>query len=53
MSSIAVVLDEASTMELVNAASMIAAELASRAAPESPAACMELTESLAAASDMH
>ena len=53
MSSIAVDLDEASTMELVNAASMIAAELARRTPPESAAACMQLTESLAAASDMH
>ncbi|MFB4311778.1 DUF222 domain-containing protein [Actinomadura sp. GTD37] len=38
-------------MELVDAASAIAAELASRSAPESAAACMELTETLAAASD--
>ncbi|MEU5994483.1 DUF222 domain-containing protein [Spirillospora sp. NPDC047418] len=53
MGSIAVDLGGASTIELANAASVIAAELASRAAPESPAACMELTESLAAASDMH
>ncbi|WP_433466536.1 DUF222 domain-containing protein [Spirillospora sp. CA-128828] len=53
MSSIAVELDAASTMELVNAASTIAAELARRAAPESAAACLELAETLAAATDMH
>ncbi|GAA1779883.1 HNH endonuclease signature motif containing protein [Actinomadura chokoriensis] len=53
MGSIAVDLDAASTMELVNAASAIAAELASRAAPESAAACMELTETLATATDLH
>ncbi|WP_433476596.1 DUF222 domain-containing protein [Spirillospora sp. CA-142024] len=53
MSSIAVDLDVASTMELVNAASAIAAELARRTAPESAPACMELTETLAAATDMH
>ncbi|MFG2016827.1 HNH endonuclease signature motif containing protein [Actinomadura geliboluensis] len=53
MSSIAVDLDAASTMELVNAASAIAAELASRTAPESAAACMELTETLATATDLH
>ncbi|MFE9102924.1 HNH endonuclease signature motif containing protein [Actinomadura geliboluensis] len=52
MSSIAVDLDAASTMELVNAASAIAAELASRTAPESAAACMELTETLATAGDL-
>ncbi|WP_396452897.1 hypothetical protein, partial [Actinomadura sp.] len=52
MSSIAVDLDAASTTELVNAASAIAAELASRSAPESAAACMELTEALAAAGDL-
>ena len=39
-------------MELVNAASEIAAELARRAAPESAAACMELAETLASAGDM-
>jgi hypothetical protein len=38
-------------MELVNAAAAIAAELARRAAPESPSVCMELAETLAAASD--
>ncbi|WP_205718314.1 HNH endonuclease signature motif containing protein [Actinomadura sp. WMMA1423] len=37
----------------MNAASVIAAELATRAAPESAAACMELAETLAAATDMH
>ncbi|MFE9107682.1 HNH endonuclease signature motif containing protein [Actinomadura geliboluensis] len=52
MSSIPVDLDAASTMELVNAASAIAAELASRTAPESAAACMELTETLAATTDL-
>src|SRR5690349_9691639 len=52
MHSVKVDLDEASTMELVNAAAMIAAELATREAPESPAACLELTETLVAASDM-
>ncbi|WP_339155124.1 HNH endonuclease signature motif containing protein [Actinomadura luteofluorescens] len=46
-------LDSASTMELVNVASAIAAELAKRPAPDSAPACMELTETLAAASDMH
>ncbi|QKW39023.1 DUF222 domain-containing protein [Actinomadura sp. NAK00032] len=53
MSSIAVDLDAASTMELVDAASAIAAELASRAAPDSAAVCMDLTETLAAATDLH
>ncbi|GAA1857073.1 HNH endonuclease signature motif containing protein [Actinomadura bangladeshensis] len=53
MGSIAVDLDAASAMELVDAASAIAAELASRAAPESAAACMELTETLATAADLH
>ncbi|MFG2017458.1 HNH endonuclease signature motif containing protein [Actinomadura geliboluensis] len=53
MSSIAVDLDAASTMELVNAASAIAAELATRTAPESAAACMELTETLATATDLN
>ncbi|CNE99153.1 Uncharacterised protein [Mycobacterium tuberculosis] len=53
MSSIAVDLDSASTVELVDAASAIAAELASRAAPESAAACMELTETLATATGLH
>lgn len=45
----AIDLDGASTGELVNALSEIAAELASRSAPESATVCMELTESLAAA----
>ncbi|MEV0660978.1 DUF222 domain-containing protein [Actinomadura luteofluorescens] len=53
MRSVVIDLDVASTMELVNAASAIAAELAKRAAPESAPACMELTKTLAAASDMH
>ncbi|MBD2898891.1 hypothetical protein amrb99_78670 [Actinomadura sp. RB99] len=39
-------------MELVNALSTIATELASREAPESAAACLELTETLVAASDL-
>ncbi|WP_277820158.1 HNH endonuclease signature motif containing protein [Actinomadura sp. RB99] len=39
-------------MELVNALSAIATELASREAPESSAACLELTETLVAACDM-
>ncbi|KAB2362680.1 HNH endonuclease signature motif containing protein [Actinomadura montaniterrae] len=52
MHSVTVDLNEASTMELVNAAAMIAAELAAREAPESAAACLELTETLAAAADM-
>jgi hypothetical protein len=39
-------------MELVNAASVIAAELARRDPPESPAACVRLAETLAAAGDM-
>ncbi|MEV3927061.1 HNH endonuclease signature motif containing protein [Actinomadura coerulea] len=52
MRSVAVDLDAASTMELVNAASAIAAELAKRAAPDSAPACMELAETLAAATDM-
>ncbi|CNG49174.1 Conserved protein of uncharacterised function%2C possible maturase [Mycobacterium tuberculosis] len=43
---------EASTSELVDAASAIAAELARRTPPESAAACMELAETLAAAGDM-
>ncbi|WP_149260264.1 HNH endonuclease signature motif containing protein [Actinomadura sp. K4S16] len=46
-------LSEASTQELVDAAAAIAAELAQRPAPESPAACMRLAETLAAASDAH
>ncbi|MFG2089088.1 DUF222 domain-containing protein [Spirillospora sp. NPDC048824] len=51
MRSMTIDLDEASTMELVNALSEIAAELAERAAPESAAACLELTEALAVATD--
>ncbi|MEU5994796.1 DUF222 domain-containing protein, partial [Spirillospora sp. NPDC047418] len=45
-------LAEASTTELVDAASAIAAELARRTAPESAAACMKLAEALAAAGDL-
>ena len=45
-------LAEASTTELVDAASAIAAELARRTPPESAAACMELAETLAAAGDL-
>ncbi|URM99123.1 HNH endonuclease [Actinomadura madurae] len=51
MELIAADLRGASTMELVNAAAAIAAELAGRTAPESPSSCMELAETLAAASD--
>ncbi|KAB2344537.1 HNH endonuclease signature motif containing protein [Actinomadura montaniterrae] len=52
MHSVTVELEAASTMELVNALSAIATELASRDVPESAAACLELTETLAAASDI-
>ncbi|MGI5321763.1 DUF222 domain-containing protein [Actinomadura nitritigenes] len=52
MQSVTVELEAASTMELVNALSTIATELAQREAPESPAACLELTETLVAASDI-
>ncbi|MDL4815621.1 HNH endonuclease signature motif containing protein [Actinomadura opuntiae] len=52
MQSVAVDLEGASTMELVNALSVIATELAQRQAPESAAACLELTEDLAAACDL-
>ena len=52
MQSVTVELEAASTMELVNALSTIATELAQREAPESAAACLELTETLVAASDM-
>ncbi|NVI91411.1 DUF222 domain-containing protein [Actinomadura sp. BRA 177] len=52
MSSVAVDLDEASTMELVNATSVIAAELARRTPPESAGACIQLAETLATAGDM-
>ncbi|CNF35259.1 protein of uncharacterised function DUF222 [Mycobacterium tuberculosis] len=53
MSSVVVDLEGASTRELVDAASMISAELARRAAPESAAVCMEAAETLAAANDMN
>ncbi|MFG2244510.1 DUF222 domain-containing protein [Spirillospora sp. NPDC048823] len=53
MGTVAVDLAGASTMELVNAASAIAAELARREPPESAAACLELTEILSAAGDMN
>ncbi|MGI5204648.1 DUF222 domain-containing protein [Spirillospora sp. CA-108201] len=46
-------LGEVSTVELVDAASAIAAELARRDPPESAAACMQLAESLAVADDMN
>ncbi|MEV3924854.1 HNH endonuclease signature motif containing protein [Actinomadura coerulea] len=49
----AIDLDGASTMELVNAASVIAAELARRTPPESAAACMQLAETLGRAGDMN
>ncbi|MEU6749734.1 DUF222 domain-containing protein [Spirillospora sp. NPDC046719] len=52
MRSVRVDLDEASTVELVDALSVIAAELAGRDVPDSAAACLELTETLVAASDM-
>ncbi|MWA06599.1 DUF222 domain-containing protein [Actinomadura sp. LD22] len=52
MHSVTVDLEAASTMQLVNALSAIATELATREAPESAAACLELTEALAAASDL-
>ncbi|WP_433474127.1 DUF222 domain-containing protein [Spirillospora sp. CA-142024] len=51
MNSVVVDLGAASSLELVDAAAAIAAELAGRVVPESPAACMELAEMLAAASD--
>jgi hypothetical protein len=51
MCSMVIELDGASTGELVDALSEIAAELAGRSAPESAAVCMELTESLAASID--
>ncbi|TDC66950.1 HNH endonuclease [Actinomadura sp. GC306] len=53
MERVAIDLAVASTMELVNAASAIAAELARREPPESATACLELTESLSAANDMN
>ncbi|MER6813063.1 DUF222 domain-containing protein [Spirillospora sp. NPDC000708] len=52
MHSVTIELGAASTMELVNALSTIATELAKRDAPESAAACLELTENLVAACDM-
>ncbi|MFF0523051.1 DUF222 domain-containing protein [Actinomadura nitritigenes] len=52
MQSVTVEVEAASTMELVNALSTIATELASREVPESAAACLELTETLVAACDM-
>ncbi|MFA1547577.1 DUF222 domain-containing protein [Actinomadura chokoriensis] len=51
MCSTAIDLDGASTTELVNALSAIAAELAAQPAPESAPVCMELVEALAAATD--
>ncbi|SFN62977.1 protein of unknown function [Actinomadura madurae] len=52
MAAVTVDLDQAPTSELVGAVSAIAAELARRTAPESPAACVELAQRLAAASDV-
>ncbi|MUN42826.1 HNH endonuclease signature motif containing protein [Actinomadura litoris] len=51
MRSMMIDLDEASTGEMVNALSVIVAELAQRPTPDSSAACMELSETLAAATD--
>ncbi|WP_395951126.1 DUF222 domain-containing protein [Actinomadura sp. 3N508] len=51
MGSVEVDLAAASTMELVNAIAQITHELAQRDAPDSPAACMHIAESLAAATD--
>ncbi len=51
MRSMMIDLDEASTREMVNALSVIVAELAQRPTPDSSAACMELSETLAAATD--
>ncbi|WP_218005110.1 HNH endonuclease signature motif containing protein [Actinomadura macra] len=51
MRSMVIDLDEASTAEMVDALSVITAELAQRPTPESAAACMELTETLAATTD--
>ncbi|TDE23997.1 HNH endonuclease signature motif containing protein, partial [Actinomadura sp. 6K520] len=42
-----------STVQLVDAAASIAAELARRDMPDSPALCMEAAETLAAATDRH
>src|SRR3954462_7039220 len=52
MQSVTVDLEAASTAELVNALFSIATELAKREAPESAAACLDLTETLAAVSDL-
>ncbi|MWA07631.1 DUF222 domain-containing protein [Actinomadura sp. LD22] len=52
MHSVTVDLEAASTTQLVNALSVIATELAQREAPDSAAACLELTETLSAAADM-
>ncbi|MBD2893587.1 hypothetical protein amrb99_25090 [Actinomadura sp. RB99] len=52
MHSVTVELAGASTAELVDALSTIATELAKRDVPESAAACLELTETLAAATDL-
>ncbi|WP_171064761.1 DUF222 domain-containing protein, partial [Actinomadura soli] len=51
MSSVSVDLHSASTRELVDAVAVIARELAGRDAPDSAAACMELAETLARATD--
>ncbi|MFI0454575.1 DUF222 domain-containing protein [Actinomadura sp. 6N118] len=51
MYSIVAHLDDASTADLVEAVAAILTELARRPAPESAAACMELTETLATATD--
>ncbi|TMQ90863.1 DUF222 domain-containing protein [Actinomadura soli] len=51
MGSVEVDLAAASTRELVNAIAAITHELAGRNTPESPAACMDIAETLAAASD--
>ncbi|MFI0485508.1 DUF222 domain-containing protein [Actinomadura sp. 9N215] len=51
MGSVEVDLGVASTMELVRAIAAISRELAGRCAPDSPAACMELAETLVMASD--
>ncbi|KAB2372844.1 HNH endonuclease signature motif containing protein [Actinomadura montaniterrae] len=52
MHSVTVELGVASTAELVDALSVIATELAGRDVPESAAVCLELTETLAAATDL-
>ncbi|MES9540333.1 MULTISPECIES: HNH endonuclease signature motif containing protein [unclassified Actinomadura] len=53
MSSIVIDVASMSTRELVDAAALIAAELAHREAPESPAACMQAAETLVRAVDRH